>query len=407
MTILSGSEPRPVPVRPDAARWTTRSAERGVLVVVHNVTSGQRLIDAVGLLEGDLRVQVFFTMAPTIFTSGVAEFLDRLGATTVPWHRAVDMRFDLALAAGHEGLAELDAPVIVMAHGAGHNKLVPAPRGGRMVAARGTYGLAPQDLIRDGRLVPATILLAHAEELARLGTTCPEAVRAAVVAGDPNYDCLLASRAHRARYRDALRIAPGQRHIVVTSTWGGNSLLGRTPELLHRMTTELPRDGYRVTALMHPNVWSGHGAWQVRSWLAEALRDGLVLIPPEDDWRGVLVSADCVVGDHGSLSLYATATDAPVALATYPRADIDPASPLGDLARFAPRIRHRRSMLAQLSRIPADHRRADYARVAARITSQPGAFAGNMRHLIYRHLKLKAPAARPRVRIADLPGTPR
>ncbi|WP_406299110.1 hypothetical protein OG948_28055 [Embleya sp. NBC_00888] len=404
MTIMANNDWRPVPVRPDAARWTTRSAVRGVLVVVHNVTSGQRLIDAVRLLEGDLRVHVFFTMAPTVFASGVAEFLDRLGATTLPWQRAVDMRFDLALAAGHEGLHELDAPVIVMAHGAGHNKLVSAPRGGRMVAPRGTYGLSAQWLIRDGRLVPAGILLAHAEELARLGVACPEAVSAAVVAGDPNYDCLVASRPDRARYRDALRIGARQRHVVVTSTWGGNSLLGRTPELLHRMTTELPRDAYRVTALMHPNVWSGHGAWQVRSWLAESLREGLVLIPPEDDWRGVLVSADCVVGDHGSLSLYATATGAPVALATYPEQDIDPASPLGDLAAFAPRIRHRRSMVGQLSRIPAEFRQSDYARVAARITSEPGRFARNTRGLMYRHLKLKVPPGRPFVRVADLPG---
>jgi hypothetical protein len=127
-------------------------------------------------------------------------------------------------------------------------------------------------------------------------------------------------------------------------------------------------------------------------------------VPPEADWRGVLVSADYIVGDHGSLSLYGTATGAPVILATYPEPDIDPASPLGDLASFAPRLRHRRPLLRQLARIPGDFRSTDYARVADRITSQPGAFARNTRSLIYRHLKLKEPPGRPTIGIADLPG---
>jgi hypothetical protein len=123
-------------------------------------------------------------------------------------------------------------------------------------------------------LVPTTIMLAHHEELTRLGRSCPEAMSADVVAGDPCYDCIVASGPSRARYRDALRVGARQRHVVVTSTWGGNSLLGRVPRLLHRLVTELPRDAYRVTALMHPNVWSGHGAFQVRSWFAGALSEG-------------------------------------------------------------------------------------------------------------------------------------
>lgn len=117
-----------VSVRLDADRWATRRVRRRVLAVVHTVTAGQRLMDAVRLLEGDARLQVFFTAAPDVFNHGVAELLDRLKGLVLPWHQAVQTEFDLALAASHGGLHELQAPVVVLPHGAGHNKLV-APKG--------------------------------------------------------------------------------------------------------------------------------------------------------------------------------------------------------------------------------------------------------------------------------------
>ncbi|MEU7735300.1 hypothetical protein AB0B51_19625, partial [Streptomyces griseus] len=174
-----------VPVRLDVDRWATRRTRRKILAVVHTVTAGQRLLEAVRLLEGDARVQVFFTQAPDVFSHGVGPFLERLGGLVLPWHQAVQLPFDLAVAAAHGGLQELHAPVIVLPHGVGHNKLIPAGQRGRPVAGRGIYGLDRQWLIQDGRLVPESIVLAHHEDLTRLGRACPEALPAAEVVGDP------------------------------------------------------------------------------------------------------------------------------------------------------------------------------------------------------------------------------
>ncbi|MFC4584831.1 hypothetical protein [Sphaerisporangium corydalis] len=389
---MSGQEWREVPIGLDAHRWVTRPDCKAVLAVVHTVTSGQRLLDTMRLVESDLRVQVVFTMAPDVFGNGVAEFIDGLGVVQLPWHQATRQRFDLALAASLGAIHQLHAPLIVMQHGAGFNKLVRGREGLRAVGGSVAYGLDAQRLVHDGAVIPSAIVLAHRSDLGRLGRTCPEAVPAAAVVGDPSYDRLTASLAHRATYREALAVGPDQTLVVVCSTWGPLSLFGRRSELFSRLVSELPRCRFRVVALFHPNVWFGHGVWQVRTWLADCLRKGLSLVPPEADWRSVLAAADLIIGDHGSATLYGTVTGAPVMLASVPESEVDPASPFGALAAVAPRLSPHESLLEQLTRARDETQEGRYKSVAELITSAPGRFDRNMRHLMYRLMRLKQPA---------------
>jgi hypothetical protein len=399
---------RHVPVRLDVERWATRRTRKRVLVVVHTVIAGQRLLDAIREFEGDIRVQVFFTQAPDVFGNGVAEFLERLGGLVLPWSQAVQTAFDLALAASYGSLHELHAPVVVLPHGAGHNKVTPAGHSGRTpVARRGVYGLSRQRLVRDGAVVPEAIVLAHHEELTRLGHECPEALPAAEVVGDPCFDRIAASLSSRALYREALGAGAGQSLVLVCSTWGADSLLGQSWEILERLVAELPADQYRIAALLHPHIWNAHGDWQVRTWLADLTRAGLVLVSPYADWTGAVVAADYVVGDHGSVSLYGAMTGVPVLMAGRPDADVDPGSPLAELMSFAPRLRADRPLYHQLKRSAAAFGAHRYERVAARITSEPGQFSRKMRALLYRKLRLRAPRRRTATEPARLPRTVR
>ncbi|MGC5346819.1 hypothetical protein ACPXCE_04285 [Streptomyces sp. DT24] len=402
---MSDAHRRHVPTRLDSERWITRKIHRRLLVVVHTVTAGQRLLEAIHLLQGDSRILVCFTAGPDVFSSGVEEFLEGLRGLVLPWDQAVQTEFDLALAAGHGGLHELHAPVIVLPHGAGHNKFVPAGGRGREVAERGVYGLSRQRLIRDGRVIPEAIVLAHHEELTRLGRECPEAVPVAEVVGDPCYDRMTASIASRALYREALHVRSRQRLVVACSTWGPRSLLGQRWELLERLVTELPQDEYRVALLMHPHVWTAHSEWQILSWLAVLESLGLIVISPYADWIGALVAADYIVGDHGSVSLYGAMTGVPVLMGNLPDADVDPGSPLAELGSFAPRVRDDRPLHRQLSRSSTTYHPHRHAQVARRISSEPGQFAPRMRALIYRKLRLRAPAVRLDTEPAPLPFT--
>lgn len=398
---MSVSQWRQIPVGIGAERWATRQECKTVLVVVHTVTSGQRVLEAARLLENDLRIRVVFTQAPDMFGAGVPDFLSRIGAAHIPWQQATSTRFDLALAANLEGLHEVHAPLVVMPHGAGHNKLV-TRRKGRVVGDRVAYDLDAQRLVHDGALVPTKIVLAHSEELGHLGRSCPEAVPAAVVCGDPCYDVLAASLDCRPSYQVALGAGDGRKLVVVTSTWGPKSLLARREELWSRLLTELPEDEFQVVSLMHPNVWFGYGTWQVRAWLADCLRRGLSLVPPEADWRSVLAAADWVIGDHGSVTAYATVTGVPVMLGSFAAGDCRPGSAQSLLGEVAPRVSSRGSLRKQLLQAAADHDPGRYRGVVDRLTSQPGRFNRNMRQLMYRRLRLRLPASVP----ATLPAVP-
>ena len=172
------------------------------------------------------------------------------------------------------------------------------------------HGLDRQQLMRGGRVPASAIVLSHDQELDVLAESCPEAVPVAVVAGDICLDRMRASLPFREHYRRALGVRPGETLVTISSTWTAESTFRRCPELYR----ELPRSA-KVAAVLHPNIWATHGAWQVRSWLADC---DVTVIPPEEGWRATMIASDVVVGDFGSTTQYAAAVGARILLATCP-----------------------------------------------------------------------------------------
>lgn len=400
---MNGMEWCQVPVGLDAERWITRTGCKKVLVAVHTVTSGQRLVDVVRLLESDLRIQVVFAAAPDVFSNGVSDLLHDLGGVVISWDQATRIPFDLALAAAYGSVHELHAPLVVVPHGAGFSKLAVRRDMGGAVAGRGVYGLDPQSIIRGGSVVPTAIVLSHQADLALLGRQCPDALPVAVVAGDPCYDRILASHSRRATYRRALRVTDAHKLVVAVSTWGSRSLFGQAVDLLDRLLAELPRDEYRIATLMHPNVWFGHGPRQVRAWLTDAVDRGLRLVPPSSNWLGTLIAADLIVGDHGSVAVYGAAAKVPVILAGFPGDEVSPTSASALLAASVPHLRADLPIARQLADAQAGYRTAVSDLVAARITSEPGRFNQNMRRVLYRVLGIGQPPTIPAMPPAPVP----
>lgn len=396
-----------VPVGIEAPRWVTRADCRNVLAAVHTVASGQRLLDVLDLIESDQRVQVVFSQVPDAFGNGVADFLRATGGLVLPWEQACRERFDLVLAAAYGSLHQVHGPLLVMAHGAGHGKLCsPAGTSGRPVRPT-VYGLDAQRLIRDGRVLASAVALSHDRELDVLRRQCPEAVEVARVVGDPSYDRLLASVALRAEYRAALGVADGEELLVVCSTWGRDSLFARCHDLLPALMNELAPAGARVAALVHPAVWFGHGPRQVRAWLADSRDAGLLLIGPETDWRAALVAADHVVGDHGSVTVYAAAIGRPVLLIDPPSGTVTAAqSPHAILQRRAPRLLPDQPLLRQLRRAARGHWAHYGQAVARRLTSRPGSAGAELKRTMYRLLQLPEPGRHRRVAPVPVPQQP-
>ncbi|MCS0637487.1 hypothetical protein NX801_17810 [Streptomyces sp. LP05-1] len=405
-----------VPVGDEAARWSTRGRCHRVLLIVHNVTSATRLLDVLPLFDGDVRIQALVTCTgSSAFQAGVAELFAGLELPVLPWEQAVETPVDLALSASFGG--QLDAfkgRLAVLSHGVGYTKKLATPehrntgtpehrntgtpehpRFTSVAAPVPVFGLSPDWLLADGVPFTDALVLSHPEQLDRLRDACPEAVPSAVFGGDPCFDRLLAARADRSRFRRALGVRRGQRLVLLNSTWNPESLFGDSgaedvlPWLLSRLASELPADEYRAAAVLHPNIWHGHGPGQVRAWLDRARRGGLALVDPLYGWRQALIAADVVIGDHGAVSYYAAALGTPVLLGAAPLDGLDPRAPVAEFVRTAPRLDTRAPLRAQLDRVRAAHVPLPGPREFT--TAFPGESATRLRAVFYDLLGLPEP----------------
>ncbi|GAA3005048.1 hypothetical protein GCM10020229_16180 [Kitasatospora albolonga] len=378
-----------------------------VLLVIRTATTLNRLLDVVPLFADDHRVRLHWTIAPgSAYDDGLPELLERHHIRVTPWRDAVDRRYGLAIGASANGeLYRLRSPLLLVPHGAGFNKRL----GGADAAA--PSGLSPEQLLHDGEVVPAAIGLAHPAQLTRLTRACPPAAERATVVGDPCHDRLRASLEWREEYRRAFGLRAGQQLVVVSSTWGRASLSHRHPELLTRLLAELPVDEYRVALVLHPNEWAEHGAFALRLRQTSARAAGLICVPPQEGWRAALAAAGVLIGDHGSVALYAAAAGLPVLFATdgtegtggtdgtdgTGHDELDPDSPMAELMATAPRLDLTAPLLPQLS--------GDLAPALL----PPGAFAAEgssltlLAELVHRHLGLTPPATAPTAEPVPLP----
>ncbi|MFJ8965842.1 hypothetical protein ACIRG5_41280 [Lentzea sp. NPDC102401] len=380
-----------VPIGVGAERWVTLAGLRTVLVVVHTLPSGQRLLDVVEHIETDQRIQVVFTPAPDVFDSGVIDWLRSLGALVVPWQQAIQQRFDLALTASYGGLGEIHAPRIVLPHGAGYGKLAPQATGKGPRTRRQVYGLDAQRLTRDGRVLADVLVLSTNGQRSVLRAQCPEALSSVLVAGDPCYDKLRASTHLRKLYREALCVQEDQQLVLIASTWGAQSLFARSAELMPRLLQQLDNRKFRIAALLHPGVWFGHGRRQVLAWLSEYRRAGLTVLTPEVDWRAAVIGADVVIGDHGSIPVYAACARVPVLTVDGADTEVAPWSANALLAHHAPRLTWAAPIEPQLLAAAEHFCEDDYTAITAAVTSKPDQAVPLLRNAIYHQLGLPEP----------------
>ncbi|WP_308120131.1 hypothetical protein [Streptomyces bambusae] len=378
-----------------------------MLFVVHNVTSAGRLLDVLPLFHDDFRVQLLVTSTESsVFQGGIRELFAELGLPVLPWEQALSTPVDLAVSASFGGqLHRLHGKLSVLSHGVGYTKRLAkgtrdkgqGTRDKGQGSPEATFGLSGEWLLVGGEPFVDGLVLSHPEQLERLRRVCPEAEGAAVLGGDPCFDRMLAARAYRGRFRRALGVRRGQRLVVLNSTWNPEGFFGNgggqdvLPSLLPRLTAELPADDYRLAAVLHPNIWYGHGPGQVRAWLDQARRSGLTLIDPVHAWRQALLAADLVLGDFGAVSYYAAALGIPVLLAAAAHDRLDPEAPLAAFVREAPRLDPQGPLREQVEKALADHR--PLAGPAEFTTSAPGASAALLRQHFYALMDLPEPAA--------------
>ncbi|MGW2588249.1 translation initiation factor 2 [Streptomyces virginiae] len=352
-----------------------------MLVAVRSAGALHRLLDVLPVFDGDSRVTTRFTLAPgSHFDIDALAAVEHSGARTLAWEEAIRTRHDLVLAASPKGeLRLLSGLRALLPHGAGFNKAI-----SRDGSPNIPSGLDPHYLLSDGEPWADLHALAHEEQVARLARYCPSAAGRAAVVGDPTLDRLLASVPHRDGFRQALGTGPRQL-VVLTSTWGPESLFSRRPGLPADLSGRLPHDAFQVALVLHPNEYSRTGRFDLSRRLAPALAAGLVLSRPYEEWAALLVAADAVVTDHGSAALYAAALGRPVISAYDGGRELTPGSPMARLLDAAPRI----SSASGLEDALLASRTVDTRSHAAGAFAAQGQALPKLRQQLYRLLGLR------------------
>ncbi|MGV9362268.1 hypothetical protein [Amycolatopsis sp. NPDC003731] len=330
----------------------------------------------------------------------VADLADK-GARVISWERALETEFDVILAAHASAqLAELRAPVVVLPHGAGNYRLVEYTTGDRTSPT----GLARSQLLGpDGKPTVARILLPHPSLLDYLRETCPEVAGLAVVLGDPVLDRMRANRHRREEFRRALGLSCGRRLVVISSTWGEYSLWARHPDLARSLLGSLPMDEYRVAQVLHPNIWQAESAYGIQNCLRDELGSGLLLVPHLSSWEAVLLSADIVIGDHGSVSVYGPALDIPFLLGADGRAELTPGSPVAELCTSAVRLDPAAPLEPQLDRAITHHDPAVLRPALNRMFVNDGDARNTVCDTLYEVMGRRRPGTKTRQRPLDRP----
>ncbi|MGW4632659.1 hypothetical protein [Nocardia sp. NPDC004415] len=396
------------------ARWSTFGHERVVLAVVHNVTAATRLFDTLPILAGDPRVRMVFTRpGSSAFDRDTTAFLAHRGVTEIGWTEAVTHRFDLAVSASYGGdLHKIIAPLFIIPHGMGYNKYLNKEtkkqrnKETKKQRNNSVFGLSAEWLTHDGTLIPTAIVLSHTEQRDRLAAAFPAALPNTLVAGDICFDQLTASLPLRAAYRRAFGLTPRQSLVVLSSTWGPESLLARHPELPARLAEELPSDEFRLILAPHPNIAAEHSGWQFGEYLRAAARAGVHILDDVDGWKAAILAADLLIGDHGSVTFYGAALGVAPLLATAPAHTVDPASPIAGFLAAAPRLTIDADPTTQIRTAITDHDPARYAPVTERTTSHPLAGSALLRTALYEAMALSEPDPVPDIPAVPLPRAP-
>ncbi|MEV6447003.1 hypothetical protein [Amycolatopsis sp. NPDC051716] len=338
----------------------------------------------------------FFFEPGSRFGDKVVADLTGQGARVISWEQALEAEFDVILAAHASArFAELHAPVVVLPHGAGNYRLVEYTTGDRTSPT----GLARSQLLGpDGKPTVARVLVSHPALLDWLRETCPEVAGLAVVVGDPVLDRTRANRHRREEFRRALGLSCGQRLVVVSSTWGKHSLWARHPDLTRRLLESLPMDEYRVAQVLHPNIWQAESSLGIRNCLGYELDSGLLLIPHQSSWEAVLLAADVVIGDHGSVSVYGAALEIPFLLGADGRAELTSWSPTAELCATAVRLDPAAPLEPQLVRAITHHDPAVLRPALHRMFANDGEARNTICDKLYEAMGRPHPSTKPRQR---------
>jgi hypothetical protein len=115
------------------------------------------------------------------------------------------------------------------------------------------------------------------------------------------------------------------------------------------------------------------------------------------------VAADCLIGDHGSVTFYAAAIGVPVLLGAFGASEVARGTPIEVFGERAPQLCPHLPTRAQLEATGFDWDPGRYSDLVERAFANPGLALRTLRGVIYESIELDPPRRPPRVLPVPLP----
>ena len=301
----------------------------------------------------------------------------------LPFPKARRRAWDLIVFADHDDMERfpVNVPKVRISHGIYGSKLVDGV----------PYRYDPRWVEHRGRVFYSR-MFEPSEAAVRFGVAHNPRLEGILVAvGDLAADCMLALRGQRDAIREAHAYGPGDRVVLLQSTYGPTSLMETIGRELVAECVRLAATGrWRFILQTHPHHWSGArpdvppcGAML----LAQEGKPGIRIIHQGEDWATHMIASDMVITDHTSLSMTYALLGKPM-LFVDGRAELIEGNPGQRLAAVLPKLGAPETLepdlLAALESLPEKQ----VKEITGDILSYPGEAAERVRREVYELLGL-------------------
>lgn len=277
-----------------------RRAQKRILIVCSNTMTASAARHYALLFQDDSNVSVFVT---NVFwhahsDASSSELKRVISLRSVPFFLAVFRQWDLILFTLH-GYSLYFSPhckKCFISHGIDTAKIVqgePYAYGRNSVL---TSDKPNYDIITESS--PHNFSLAVSQ--------VPELENVIKLVGDLVCDELLKLEEKRAQIREELGIGTSDIAVMISSSWGRDSLFERHGEFLFSsIANASQRNGFKFLITGHPNLWCTDVApkWQ-KSLSQLMVLDRALVSFDVSIWKSFAIAADIGISDHSSVNMY-------------------------------------------------------------------------------------------------------
>jgi hypothetical protein len=307
--------------------WKKR---KDVLFVIRNELMFNQAYPLYQILADDPRIRCWFCYEKPAGFEDLKALQRKYRLRWLPHTISRKIKWDLILLPDHGGYFRKGIKKIFMGHGLSTGKTI----GGH------EYVFGPRSLDENGEVIYEKIFNASEYAVSKITKHYPKFCPYIRVVGKLLVDQLL-SYSEDQRRSEILRLKfdPGKKTIMLTSTWGPNSIIQQLG-LDFVQAVEALRGSYNVIVSLHLNNFTQYFFKGLKmEELLRGIGSGVHIVPPHESGTRYLPLADLLVMDHTSLGFYYTVLKRPIIFYDNLEIDYAPSSLIFDLREVAYRVR--------------------------------------------------------------------